>query len=384
MARTLSARALECIRTGPTVTDRCVITQPGFDPVVVEVSPGWSVSEKSTVAGTRLSVSSITFLPSTTDRQLIGDLFGLVGYPGAVFDIFVGINLGASIEWIPAFSGRVVDGSSRRNSLGVTAALSDHWSYYDRIPLAAPFTAAGDTRANLIAELFLSIGLGVSVVVEEDADGGTISAAQAAIYTGSRSQAASQLATDGHLLVGFDGEGDLTIKAQPSLAGTITADWQFRGGEGGTIAFGTLERKRPFAEALINGVRVTPKGEFQTWDAQTAILDNTDDPRHASRVGSRIIEVQSATLTTACDALDLALAELTRRLRGTDEKVQLTTAINPAVEADDYIYVAAGPTIEDPGWAGNYIATSVTHAPSAGTTTIEAVSATGYDLGIGS
>lgn len=386
MARTISARALESINTGPTVATKITVTKPGGEAIELAHAPGWEVAEVGPVAGTRLTIGSVTFEPTTG----VDDLFETVGWPGAEFDAYVGINLGTSIEYIQVFHGYVVDGSSRRNSLGVTCSLADPWSYFDRIPFTDPLATTTDTRANLIGSVFDSIQLGVTVIVT--GDGGTVS--QVGVYTGTRGQAAGQLATDGKLQAGFDGDGDLVIKDQPDVTGAITALWQFKSGDASrltefgviandlpTIVAGTLERTRPWAESLVNAVAVIPAGEWQAWSVQKAYLTDEDDPRHEDNVGLRGVEITSNTIDNACDALLLAKNELTRRLRGSDERVRLQVVINPAIEADDPIWVAALPTVDDAGWAGTYIATSVTHSPSAGTTTIEAVSAAGYSLG---
>lgn len=386
MARTISARALEAIQTGPTVATKVTATIPGGEPVELETTPGWDVSEVGPVAGTRLTIGAITFLPTPG----VADLFGLVGWPGATFDAFIGINLGTTVEYIQVFHGMVVDGSSRRNTEGVTVSLADPWSYYDRIPFTEPLETTTDTRANLIGDLFTSLDLGVSVVT--DADGGTVS--QSGVYTNTRGQAAMQLATDGLLQAGFDGDGDLVIKAQPVLTGTLTPDWTLKSGDASgrtdfglyatdypTIVAGTLERSRTWADSLVNAVAVVPSGDWQAWSAQTAFLQDASDPRHQDFVGLRGIEVPSSTIDNACDALILAKTELTRRLRGSDERMRVTCVINPAIEADDVIYVGATETVDDLGWAGTYIITSVTHSDAAGTTSIEAVSAAGYTIG---
>lgn len=386
MARAISARALEVIRTGPRFTSLCNITLPGAEaPIGLSTSRGWSVSEVGPVAGTRLSISSIQFLRWTSDPNL-RDLFGLIGYPGAKFDISVGINLGTSIEYIPVFHGLAAEGSSRRNSLGVTASLADPWTYYDRIPFTRPLATTTDTRAQLIGQVFTDIGLGVPVVVT--GDGGVVS--QEGVYTNARGQAAMQLATDGKLQAGFNAEGDLVIKNQPDLNGPLTPVWQFRAGgslipglnvERPNIVAGTLERTRPWFDSLVNAVAVIPGGDWQPWSAQVARLTDATDPRHQDKVGLRGIEIVSHTIDNGCDALLLAKQELTRRLRATSERIKFQTTLNPAIECDDVISAAALPTVDDGGWSGTYITTSVTHSLAEGTTSIEAISSAGYSLG---
>lgn len=385
MARDISSRALECLKTSPTIVTEVTVTPPGGDPVRLLTQQGWDVQETSVVAGTALGIGSIQFLP--TDG--VEDLFELVGWPGAVFDVRIGVNLGTTVEYFDNFQGRVVEGSSRRNKLGVTASLADHWPYYDGIPLAAPFVTTTATRAEQIANLFTMLDLSVSVIVEDD--GGNV--VKTATYTDRRGQPAADLAADGGLQVGFDGSGDLIIKAGPDLDNLVPV-WTFRSGTSGpypegtlptdypTIVAGTLERVRPIADALANAVVVEPGGEWQTWKAQTARLTDTSDPRHADVIGYRPIRIQSNTIDNACDALLLAKAILARLLRQSAESARVVIAINPAVERDDVVYLAAMPTIDDPtGWNGSYIATSVTHSPVDGTTTIEAVSAAGYQIG---
>lgn len=398
--RAISDDALDIIANGGRYTTRLTITKPipqgdeegdpapvYAEPVTVNISPGWSVTERSSIAGPRLGVSSLELLP--TDG--IDNLFELAGYPGARYNMAVGIVLGATIEWIDVFGGYVVEGSMRRLSLGVKVSLSDGWNYVDDVPLVGEYKISiGAARSTTIVELFTPVIQDVETVVE--AAGGYLVAE--GVYTGSRGQAAADIARDGLLQVGFNGSGQLVIRERPDLNIDTTPRWSFRSDQGSsvpapappdtppTIIDGTLERSRPWAESLFNAVTVKPGGSEQTWAAQTAKLGDTSDPRHESYVGLRPIEITSNTIGNACDAVTLAQAELQRRLRGLSETVKLTVLLNPAVEADEVMWVAALPTYDDAGWNGTYIITSVTHAPSAGTTSIEAVSAAGFDVEI--
>lgn len=373
--RDLSTTALEVIRTGATYTGVLTVTLPGRDPIVVEHTPGWTVSEKSAVSGTRLQVSSLTLLP--TDG--VGDLFAFAGYPGAVYDLYVGINLGGVIETIPVFHGRVVEGSSSRLNRGVTVTLTDDWAWFDAAKFTGAFSTAILTRAEQIVDIVAEVMPSLTAVVT--ADGGQI--CRTGVYTVSRGQAVAELAEDGMLQVGFNSVGDFIVKAQPDVGGNLTPDWLFTAGENGTIVKGSLERTRPWAESLINSVTVKPTADWQTWPAQTANLTDADDPRHEEHVGLREIVVESKTIATAYDAFALAEAILTRKLRVTDERVRLQVVLNPAIEADDVAFIAAEPTPsgDDAGWNGTYIITSATHSTEAATTSIEAVSASGYSIG---
>lgn len=385
MARTISADAIDVIGTGAHYTTTVTVTIPGDEPVTVEHAPGWSVTEKATTSGTRLSISSLTLEP--TDG--IDDLFAFAGYPGAVYDLSIGVVLGASTEYLPVFHGRVADGSSRRNSLGVTVSLVDEWDWFDRAAFTTPLATGVVTRASQIEAIVLDVIPSLTIVTT--ADGSTT--CQSGVYTNSRGQAVTQLADDGLLSVGFNSVGDLIIKARPDLDADLTPQWMFRTDQDAglnapaapsypaTIVTGTLERTRPWAESLVNSVKVVPGGDWQLWTAQTANLADVDDPRHEDSVGRRQIEITSNTIGTAYYAYQLARAVLTRKLRITDEQVKLTVALNPAVEADDITFVSALPTLDDGGWNAAYINTSVTHAPSSGVTIIEAVSASGYTLG---
>ena len=371
--RTLSATALEIIRTGATYNGVLTVTLPGEDPLEVEHTPGWSVSEKSVVSGTRLTISSLTILP--TDG--VGDLFAFAGYPGAVYDLSIGVKLGGTIESVPVFHGRVVEGSSPRATHGVTVTLTDDWQWFDGVKFTTAFATEISSRAEQIVDIVAEVMPSLTAVI--DADGGQV--CRPGIYTVSRGQAVSELAEDGMLQVGFNNVGDFIVKAQPAVTGNLTPDWLFTAGETGTIVKGSLERTRPWAEALINSVTVKPKGDWQTWEAQTANLTDTNDPRHEYNVGYREMALESNTIATDYDAFNLAQAVLTRKLRITDERVKLQVVLNPAIEADDVIYIAAQPTVDDAGWSGTYIITSVTHSVAGATSSIEAVSASGYEMG---
>jgi hypothetical protein len=371
--RTLSATALEVIRTGATYTGVLTVTLPGEDPVTVEHSPGWSVTEKSVVSGTRLTISSLTILP--TDG--VDDLFAFAGYPGAVYDLSIGINLGGTIESVPVFHGRVVEGSATRLSHGVLVTLTDDWQWFDGIKFTTAFATEISSRAEQIVDIVAEVMPALTMVI--DADGGQV--CRPGIYTVSRGQAVSELAQDGLLQVGFNSIGDFHVKAQPDALGNLTPQWHFIAGETGTIVKGSLERNRPWAKALINAVTVRPKGDWQTWEAQTATLTDTNDPRHEYNVGYRELPIDSNTIATDYDAFNLAQAVLTRELRVTDESVKLQVVLNPAIEADDVCWIAAEPIVGDAGWSGTYIITSVTHSTQSATSSIEAVSASGYEMG---
>src|SRR5690349_20767959 len=99
MARAISADALDVIGAGATYSTTLTVTAPGAEPVDVEHVPGWSVEEKAANSGTRLSVSSVTLLPN----DAIDDLFEFAGRPGAVFDLFIGVNKGYEIEQVQVF-----------------------------------------------------------------------------------------------------------------------------------------------------------------------------------------------------------------------------------------------------------------------------------------
>jgi hypothetical protein len=353
--------------------------------VTVNISPGWSVSEKSSLAGPRLGVSSLTLLPT----EGIDNLFDFAGTPGARYSLSIGVVMGWDIEWIQVFTGKVVEGSARRNVEGVTVSLTDDWSWVDAVPFDGEHvTVVGEARATSIVDLFTPVLWDVETIFE--ATGGYLTVE--GVYTGSRGQAAADLARDGLLQVGFNGSGQLVIEAQPDPSETFTPDWFLRTDQDpalpvvaapafpSTILRGTLERSRPWAERAINAVTVKPGGSEQTWTAQTVRLEDTLDPRHESVIGFRPVEITADTLSTSCEAWALAEAELIRRLRGTGETVRLDVLLNPAIERGDVIWVGAMPTLDDDGWNGTYIVTSVTHSPDGGKTSIEAMTTASYEM----
>jgi hypothetical protein len=385
MVRTISADALDIIGAGGNYSTILTVTVPGDEPIEVEHEPSWAVAEKGALSGTRLSVSSLQLLPSDG----IDDLFAFAGWPGAVYNLSVGINLGWATEEIPVFRGRAVEGSSVRNELGVSVSLQDDWQWFDGVPFTKAYPTAIVTRASQIQDIIQAVMPGLTFRVLADGSSVCVSG----VYTNTRGEAVAQLAEDGLLAVGFNALGEFIIKARRDLDTILTSDWHFRTDQDSglnvpapptipaTIITGSLERTRPWAESLVNSVRVNPGAEFQLWKSQTARLTDESDPRHEDYIGLREIVITSKTIGTAWFAWQLAQAELTRRLRVTAERVKLSVALNPAVEADDVIFVSALPTLDDTGWNGNYIATSVTHAPSEGKTNIEAVSAAAYSMG---
>jgi hypothetical protein len=384
MALAISADALEVIASGARYDTQATITIPGEDAVALEVSPGWSVSGKGPVAGPRLGISGLEILPGTYG----GNLFELVGYPRARFNLKIGVGPGRLTEWFDVFTGYVQEGSSRRSNLGVSVSLVDGWGFVDRVPLESFTTTVGTTRATAITELITDAIADVDTNI--GANGGYITTA--GVYTDSRTSTAAKIAADGLLQTGFNGAGELIIKAQPDISGNATPLWRFRSEPSSlafdpapnagpaTIAAESMERTRPWLASLYNAVTVKPGGVDQTWAPQTVRLSKTCDPRHEDNVGFLPFEFTSDTVASACEAWNLAAAILTRLLRLSDERVKLDVLLNPAIECDDPFWVAASPTFDDPGWSGTYIATSVTHSPSAGITSIEGVTAGGFTL----
>jgi hypothetical protein len=385
MVRTISDDALDVIGTGANYSTTLTVTVPGEEPVDVEHTTGWSVDENAAVSGTRLSVSSLQLLPSNG----VDDLFAFAGAPGAVYDLWIGINLGSTIEDIQVFHGHAAEGSAVRNSLGVKVALTDPWEWVNGAAFTTPLATGIATRASLIEDIVVDVIPELNVIIS--ADGSTI--CQSGVYTNTRGEAVTQLADDGLLSVGFNGQGDFTIRARRDLENNLTPDWFFRTDQDlglnvpaaptapATIIAGTLERTRPWGKSLFNRVTVQPGGDWQTWKAQTARLDDETHPAYEDAVGVRELVLTSNTIGNAYDAWRLAQAELTRRLRITDERVKFDVVLNPAIEAEDVGYVAALPTVDDAGWNGTYIIMSAVHAPSEGVTHIEAISASGYSLG---
>jgi hypothetical protein len=398
MARAISTDALDIIATGARYTTKLTISTPASEvdggeevgtitnPVEVEISDGWSVSEKGgSIAGPRLGVSSLNLLPT----EGVDNLFELAGTYGAQYDLSIGIVLGSTIEWVQVFSGKVVEGSLRRLREGVSVSRADDWAWADGVDFDGEHvTAVGQARSTCIVDLFTPVLSNVETLVE--ATGGYIETQ--GVYTGSRGQAASDIARDGMLEVGFNGSGQLVIQAQPDAAETFTPDWYFRTDQDPglpvvaapafppTILEGTLERTVPFAETAINAVTVKPGGSEQTWTAQTVRLEDTLDPRHESLIGFRSVEITSDTVSNACQAWLLAETELVRLLRRTGETVRLEVLLNPAIERGDVIWIAAMPTLDDDGWNGTYIVTDVTHSPDGAKTSIAAITAASYEI----
>lgn len=386
MARAISADALDIIASGARYTERCIVTVPDGDPVELETSSkdAWSVTERGPIAGPRLGVSGLTLLR----KDYTGDLFELAGYAGAVVKLQAGITMGASIEWLDLFTGYMVEGSSRRDETGISVTLTDGWGFADKVPIGDFATTVGTTRATALVELVAAAINDVDSDIRDN--GGYFTAAN--VYTDSRASAATDIATDGLLQTGFNGSGALVVKAQPNVEGNLSANWIFRTDQSDTLALpappsapativtDSLERTRPWLDALYNAVVVKPGGPEQTWTEQTVRLAKTCDPRHEDKVGFRPLYLTSDTITNACDAFKLAAATLTRLLRGTEEGVKVDVVFNPAVEADDIFWAAAMPTLDDTGWNSTYIARSVTHSPSAAITSIEGVSALSYEL----
>jgi hypothetical protein len=353
MARAISTDALDIIATGARYTTKLTISTPASEvdggeevgtitnPVEVEISDGWSVSEKGgSIAGPRLGVSSLNLLPT----EGVDNLFELAGTYGAQYDLSIGIVLGSTIEWVQVFSGKVVEGSLRRLREGVSVSLADDWAWADGVDFDGEHvTAVGQARSTCIVDLFTP-------------------------------------------------SGQLVIQAQPDAAETFTPDWYFRTDQDPglpvvaapafppTILEGTLERTVPFAETAINAVTVKPGGSEQTWTAQTVRLEDTLDPRHESLIGFRSVEITSDTVSNACQAWLLAETELVRLLRRTGETVRLEVLLNPAIERGDVIWIAAMPTLDDDGWNGTYIVTDVTHSPDGAKTSIAAITAASYEI----
>lgn len=383
MARPISAGAMKRIATGAHYVWSLTITHPDAEPVEVNIDRDFAPQERSVIAGPRLGVPRLQLRHTPGIR----DLFEFAGVDDAIYRLRIGVVMGTTNEWWTVFTGRAVEGSSRRNNLGVVVSLADGWSWSDGVPFDAEFTTVeGTARATNIVEIMTSPGVDFGTEIFDV--GGYIT--YPSVYNSSRGQAVLELATDGLVQVGFNADGDFVVKPQHDMDEPLTPDWWFKAGtdplmtphetQPANIVAETLERTRPWASSLFNGVVVKPGRTEQTWTQQWAELADENDPRHWTKRGWRPYTITSNTIDNACDAWKLARKMMLRIARTTAESIRFQVPLNPAIEADDIVSPAALPTFDDSGWSGDYIATSVTHSPALATTAIEAVTARGYSI----
>lgn len=259
------------------------------------------------------------------------DDFEAITEPGTLFRIRHGINFGSTTELVPVFTGDLSRGDRPRgrNAGAITLPLIDLWGWIARSDFVTPFTvASGTTRAAAIAAIVTDARPTTTIV--QRAAGGTVGADK--VWTGSRSDAINDLATDGALVVYFDGDGQLIIEPRPTSSAVSV--W-------GITAIIDFAYSRPL-DKLYNTVVVKPSAVdgSQEWTQQVAQVTDPTHPRHPSKIGVVPYVWSSPTAGSAAAARQAAQSIL-YRLLGSTETIKLGALANPALEGLDVIRVNA-------------------------------------------
>ena len=353
----VSQAFLDALGKGQTRKTIVTYTVPGGQPVAVRLKAGTvSLDESSRNRRT----AQLTVFGGTSDY------LNMVR-PGCRFRVSHGLTLSSGTsnvdEIVPVFTGEI---SSSRQALGGAAGtidlpLVDLNAWLTRAEFVVPFTLSGPTsRPAAIAAMVTDAMPGV-VVNNISTDTGILGAAK--VWTGSRVDAISAIASDGGLEAFFLPDGTYIIRDQPLISAPVT--WTLRG----LVEDG--ERQRP-QDKLYNTVVVKPTATdgSQTWSQQVAQITDPNHPRHPSKIGVVPYILNSPTAASADAALRSGFIRLDR-LQGTADTLNLNMLGNPALEGGDVLRVVIPAT-------GDEKARIFQHAVSSGR--LDLVTG-GYDLG---
>lgn len=286
------------------------------------------------------------------------DLYSIVSTPGALFTITHGIDFGAGVrELLPlgvyeAASGGIdiVDGN-------IGLSLTDQWARIERCRFSEPYSPGLSsfpppdlTRAELIQEVITNSFTGAipGAAVDIQDDGGHTDLTDR-VWDTDRTQFIRDMATDGELETYFDAAGTFVIRKQP-IVNPAASVWTFRTGELGNIM--TAERERPF-DRLYNRVVVKPVDDTQTWAAEFADIEDTNHPRHSSKIGVVPYFYSSPTILDGLSAFSAANTIL-QRVQGTTETLSIG-ALGAPLEVGDTVTVVHQATPSDPGFSAVHI-----------------------------
>ncbi|GEM_PF-6970066 len=303
------------------------------------IGSGMIIETKATVNDIPVALvsGSIRGQVSNVRRSFSGDLATLDGdydgfydflsQDGAILKVITGIpDLN---EWVPMFIGRLNAGSAIGGQGHVPVSASDFGFDLAQQELLTPVTqAASVTRLAAIEEL-VSAGFPSVNIHNSASDTGTLGSEQ--VWSGSRWDAINTIAKDAGAECYFDPSGDFIIRDQPAVS---TPVYSYNTGSKGTVI--SLERSRPL-DQLINTVVVSAASTTgnQDWDSVTVQITDTDHPRHPSRIGVRVLRIDSPTANET-DAAAIASRELDKAL-GRTETLNVQAVGNPAIELGDTV-----------------------------------------------
>lgn len=261
---------------------------------------------------------------------------------GCLFTVRHGVNFGGNdTELVPVITGEIVSASRPfgRSAGEVTLPLQDLGAWLARTEFVLPYVvAAGTARTQAIKNLVVDARPSSVVSDLAGAAGGYVGVDR--VFTGSRLDAITQLATDGGLESYWGADGTYIIRT--ARQSTDSSVWS----TAGTLI--SAERMRP-QDKLYNTVIVSPSATdgSQTWTPVVVTITDPSHPRHPSKIGTVPYRVASPTILTSADAYNVAVNRLDKVL-GTTETLRLGTISNPALEGGDVIRVTTPPLNNEP------------------------------------
>ena len=316
------------------------VTVPGGVPVAVDFEPGATISAASTIGPRRTASVSLAPQPGV-------NLYEIVSTPGALFDIFHGIDFGAGDrELIQVFHGEAASGGVNIIDGQISLTLVDMWVRLERCRLPYPYTLSPGYRPAIISARVTDAMPGTTVL-QLAPNGPLISTG---LWDTDRTQVIKDLANDGSLDCYFDPTGTFIIRPEPIIMPSAPV-WTYTTGVVGNLE--AASRTRPF-DRLYNSVVVKPIDDTQTWAQQTVTISDPNNPRHPDKIGVVPFYYSSPTILNVGQALSTANTFL-QRVQGTTETLSIDALGNPAQEIGDTVAVQHPATDTDPGFAAAHL-----------------------------
>lgn len=280
------------------------------------------------------------------------DVLDLVMTPAARFKIRVGWqSQGVVLDDIGMGVYELAQSPNTSPNEPIRLALQDLWKVLEETRFTTPRTIAAGSRILRIMELVQEVIPDVEFVM--NTDGGTTSGFT---VERERTEAIMQLANDGDMLVGFDGEGrfvfDPNPTKNPQIAVTLT------NGKDANITELGFETKY---ERLYNAVTTVPQ-DGQTWVSKTFAIADPNHPRSPSKPGMSIrpyfVTVPGATTQAAADAAGRARLSA---VVGTVDLATATTWARADLRAGMHMAILEEPTWATPGRSRQFLIDTVVH-----------------------
>lgn len=320
----VSARWLAAIPVPHTVTTTITMTVVGGSPTTLAFSSGTVTTDRT------------QRIRRAANLAVRGGsaLFDQLTNPGTKIAVDHGLVYGGTdIETIPMIRGELSSASLGLGDGLIQIGVADYWQGLAAADYLTPYSPSPSAkRVDVITAAVNDIYPGITVR-NSASDTGTIATNQT--WT-SRADMISSLANDGGMDVYFAPDGALVLRNNPTINDPIS--WLIKTGTGGTLK--NLTRSRPL-DKTYNAVILTPAtaDSSQGWDQVTAIISDTNNPRHPSKLGRTVPYRYAAPSILTAAAAQIVAGQILDKLQGSTEMLSLGAVSNPALEAGDIVRV---------------------------------------------